>query len=266
MTNMEKQIGNRKPVIGLLPSVDDMTGATKLSTGYMNAVIAHGGIPFLFTFLKEERDMRQLALQCDAFLFTGGIDPDPVLYGEEKLNDTVEISECCDALEFPLIKIALELDKPILGICRGIQVLNVALGGTLYQDLAGTDAGEPCLPQAEGRIPRSRTFYKYRRGHAAARSIRGVSNVCQYIPPSGNKTLAPDLLLMASTDDGIAEAACVKEKPYVFGVQWHPELIYDKNEGCDRIFSYFIDCAKQKMVRELLNFGSAASRKSLRMK
>ena len=247
MTNMEKQIGNRKPVIGLLPSVDDMTGATKLSTGYMNAVIAHGGIPFLFTFLKEERDMRQLALQCDAFLFTGGIDPDPVLYGEQKLNDTVEISECRDALEFPLIKIALELDKPILGICRGIQVLNVALGGTLYQDLPAQMPESPVCHRQKAGYPDAGHFINIAEG-TPLRDLFGESRTfVNTYHHQAIKTLAPDLLLMASTDDGIAEAACVKEKPYVFGVQWHPELIYDKNEGCDRIFSYFIDCAKQKM-------------------
>lgn len=90
--------------------------------------------------------MRQLAQQCDAFLFTGGIDPDPALYGEEKLNDTVEISDCRDRLEFPLLKMALELDRPVLGICRGIQVLNVALGGSLLSGSARAAAGRSCLP------------------------------------------------------------------------------------------------------------------------
>ena len=145
MTDMEKPSPDRKPIVGLLPSVDDMTGATKLSAAYTKAVLAHGGVPFLFSFLQEEADMRQLAQQCDAFLFTGGIDPDPALYGEEKLNDTVEISDCRDRLEFPLLKMALELDRPVLGICRGIQVLNVALGGSLYQDLPAQLPDDPAI-------------------------------------------------------------------------------------------------------------------------
>ena len=123
MTDMGKPGIQRKPIVGLLPSVDDMTGATKLSAAYTKAVLAHGGVPVLFSFLQEEADIRQLAQQCDAFLFTGGIDPDPALYGEEKLNDTVEISDCRDRLEFPLLKMALELDRPVLGICRGIQAV-----------------------------------------------------------------------------------------------------------------------------------------------
>ena len=77
MTDMKKPSPDRKPIVGLLPSVDDMTGATKLSAAYTKAVLAHGGVPFLFSFLQEEPFMRQLAQQCDAFLFTGGFDPDP---------------------------------------------------------------------------------------------------------------------------------------------------------------------------------------------
>lgn len=247
MTDMELQSGNRKPVVGLLPSVDDMTGATKLSTGYMNAVTAHGGIPFLFTFLTEEADMRQLALQCDAFLFTGGIDPDPVLYGEEKLNDTVQISACRDALEFPLLKIALERDKPILGICRGLQVLNVALGGTLYQDLPAQMPGSPVCHRQKAGYPEDGHFVEIAAATPLGKIYGETRAFVNTYHHQAIKTLSPQLVLMASADDGVAEAACMKEKPYVFGVQWHPELIYDKSRGCNDIFSYFLDCARQKM-------------------
>ncbi|MFR1518909.1 MAG: gamma-glutamyl-gamma-aminobutyrate hydrolase family protein [Clostridia bacterium] len=247
MNDMEKRNANRKPVVGLLPSVDDMTGATKLSAGYMNAVLSHGGVPFLFTFLEEEADMRQLALQCDAFLFTGGIDPDPALYGEETLNDTVQISKCRDTLEFPLFQIALELDKPILGICRGIQVLNVVLGGTLYQDLPAQMPGSPVCHRQKAGYPEDGHFVNLAAGTPIAEIFGEKRVFVNTYHHQAIKALAPELLLMAAADDGIAEAVCMKERPYVFGVQWHPELIYEKNRGCGRIFDYFLACARQKM-------------------
>ena len=70
---------DQKPIIGVLPSIDDMTGALRLPSGYLKAILAHGGIPFLFSFLEEEADIRALARQCDGFLFTGGVDPDPAM-------------------------------------------------------------------------------------------------------------------------------------------------------------------------------------------
>ncbi len=237
---------DQKPIIGVLPSIDDMTGALRLPSGYLKAILAHGGIPFLFSFLEEEADIRALARQCDGFLFTGGVDPDPVLYGEEKLNDTVEICDCRDVLEFPLMKIALAADKPILGICRGVQVLNVALGGTLYQDLPAQRPEAPVCHRQKTGYPEDGHFITLTEDtpfRALFAEERPFVNTYHH---QAIKDLAPDLRLLAVSDDGIAEAVCMRDRPYVFGVQWHPELIYDKNAGCDRIFTYFIDCVNQK--------------------
>lgn len=246
MTDMKKPSPDRKPIVGLLPSVDDMTGATKLSAAYTKAVLAHGGVPFLFSFLQEEPDIRQLAQQCDAFLFTGGIDPDPALYGEEKLNDTVEISDCRDRLEFPLLKMALELDRPVLGICRGIQVLNVALGGSLYQDLPAQLPDDPVCHRQKAGYPQDGHFVRIVENTPLRKIFGEARAFVNTYHHQAIKTLAPGLLTMASADDGIVEAVCMKERPYVFGVQWHPELIYGESKGCDAIFSYFIACARQK--------------------
>lgn len=244
---MERQRIERRPVIGLLPSVDEMTGAMKLSASYPNAVISHGGIPFLFTFLKEEADIRALAMRCDAFLFTGGIDPDPVLYGEEKLNDTVEISACRDTLEFPLMRIALESDKPILGICRGIQVLNVALGGTLYQDLPAQRPESPVCHRQKAGYPEDGHFIHIEEG-TPLRSLFGEPRTfVNTYHHQAIKALAPDLAPAATAEDGIVEAVYHKKKPHVFGVQWHPELICDKNHGSDCLFAYFMEQVRLKL-------------------
>lgn len=239
---------DKKPIIGILPSIDDMTGATRLSCGYTKAVISHGGVPFLFTFLEEEADICALAEHCDAFLFSGGVDPDPVLYGETKLNDTVEICDCRDTLEFPLMRFALAQDKPILGICRGIQVLNVVLGGSLYQDIPAQLPENPVQHRQKSAYPAEGHDVRIEAGTVLQEIFGEDRTFVNTFHHQAIKDLAPSLQLMASTEDGIAEAVCMKEKPYIFGVQWHPELIYGQNEGCDRIFTYFIDCAKEKMA------------------
>ena len=125
----------RKPIIGILPSLEPSNKMTKVNYGYTNGIIKHGGIPMIFTFVEDEADIKQMVDMCDAFLFVGGVDVNPALYGEEKFNDTVDWSIERDALERPVVKMAMEQDKPIMGVCRGIQIINVSLGGTLYQDL-----------------------------------------------------------------------------------------------------------------------------------
>ena len=126
-----------KPVIGILPSVsdNDNIGDIRLAYTYFNSVKEAGGLPVMLSFTEDYNDFDKFAEICDGFLFSGGVDIDPKLFGEEKLNDTIEICPVRDNTELKLIKFLLDKKKPIFAICRGIQVLNVVLGGTLYQDI-----------------------------------------------------------------------------------------------------------------------------------
>lgn len=237
-----------KPIIGILPSYNPMTGDTKLPAGYTKAVIACGGIPFIFSFLEEENDIRALAEKCDGFIFSGGVDPDPRFYGEEKLNDTVEICDCRDLLEFKMLKIALELDKPILGVCRGIQLMNIALGGTLYQDLPAQMPDTSVCHRQKGLYPNDGHFVTVEDGTPLCSMNAEKRLFVNTYHHQAIKRLAPSLCVMAAADDGIVEAAYLQGKPHIFGVQWHPELLYDSNECAAGIFHYFIQAAEDKMT------------------
>ena len=123
------------PLIGVLPLWDDEKNSLWMLPGYFDGIRQAGGLPIMLPLTVEPQDIAQLATLCDGFLFTGGHDVSPALYGETPINESIACCPKRDAMETILLREALRLDKPVLGICRGIQFINAALGGTLYQDL-----------------------------------------------------------------------------------------------------------------------------------
>jgi len=125
----------KKPVIGVIPLWDDEKNSVWMLPAYLEGLQEAGALPVVFPIDATEDDMQQLYELCDGFLFTGGHDIDPKYYGQE-------MTELCgapcvrrDTLEAGIFRLAFAGKKPMLGICRGSQVFNVFLGGTLYQDL-----------------------------------------------------------------------------------------------------------------------------------
>lgn len=121
-----------KPIIGITPSHNTENDDTSLRPTYPRAIRAAGGLTILLPLEGTDEDWRQLAAMCDGFLFSGGPDLHPFLFGDETHSACGNVSPVRDSMEIRLLKAAMELKKPILGICRGIQLLNVALGGTIY--------------------------------------------------------------------------------------------------------------------------------------
>lgn len=124
-----------KPVIGLVPLVDQEKDSLWMLPGYMEGIMEAGGIPIILPLTSDADVITQLLGTIQGLLLTGGHDVDPGLYGEERLPECGASCKERDEMETELRKQALEKNMPILGICRGIQFLNVYLGGTLYQDL-----------------------------------------------------------------------------------------------------------------------------------
>ena len=126
-----------KPLIGVVPLWDEDKDSLWMLPGYMEGISRAGGLPLMLPLSAEEETLRQLSGLCGGFLFTGGHDVFPGLYNEEVSALCGQLCASRDRMEGLLFSIAaLEQDKPVLGICRGIQLFNVLLGGTLYQDLA----------------------------------------------------------------------------------------------------------------------------------
>ena len=124
-----------RPLIGVVPLWDDTLNSLWMLPGYFDGIIEAGGIPVMLPLTDDETTIEQLVSQCDGFLVTGGHDVDPERYGEAAGPKTVKLCKARDRMEERLIPSVIAADKPLLGICRGIQSLNVALGGTLWQDL-----------------------------------------------------------------------------------------------------------------------------------
>ena len=123
-----------RPLIALLAEINDER-YSGVQQAYVHAIEASGGTPMLIPYLDEIQSLEKAVAACDGFLFTGGADIAPSRYGEAAKEYCGEIRHWRDELEFRVFELAFKTNKPILAICRGLQLINVALGGTLYQDI-----------------------------------------------------------------------------------------------------------------------------------
>jgi putative glutamine amidotransferase len=126
---------SQKPFIGVIPLIDYVKSSYWMLPGYFGGIIEAGGIPVMLPLTSENANIKQITEMCSGFLFTGGQDVSPEIYSARKIRACGEGSPERDAMETLLLKSTMQLDKPILGICRGIQFINASLGGTLWQDI-----------------------------------------------------------------------------------------------------------------------------------
>lgn len=132
---------NDRPVIGILGSHEG--GELRIPTRYLNALWQGGALGVTLPYTTDRERIQEYVNSCDGFLYSGGVDVDPARYGESKQSDSVEIDGERDDFEFAMFPAVYDSGKPILGICRGIQAINVALGGTLYQHMEGHRQTQP---------------------------------------------------------------------------------------------------------------------------
>jgi putative glutamine amidotransferase len=207
--------------------------------GYMRSIETAGGIPAMLPLTADRDALKRLAELFSGFIFTGGQDVSPSLYGEEKTRRCGAVSLERDAMETMLFEEAiLTLDKPALGICRGIQLFNAILGGSLYQDIPSQLPGATRHTQDPPRgrpvhiveLTRETPLYKLLGKDAI--SVNSFHH-------QGIKKLSPRLIRMARSWDGLPEAAYMPEKHFVWAVQWHPELS-SADETSKRIFAAFV--------------------------
>lgn len=228
-----------KPIIGITPLWDEEKDSLWMLPGYLDGITQAGGIPFIFPLSDDENDLTTLIDLCDGILLTGGQDVSPELYRDEPLRDLISCCEIRDRMEQIVLKRALETNKSILGICRGIQFINAALGGTLYQDLPSQHPSNVehrqkapyDIPSHEVTLIKDTPLQK-----CLARDTLPV-NSCHH---QAVKTLAPGLEPMAISPDGLVEALYMPGHKFLWAVQWHPEFSFRSDEASRRIFSAFI--------------------------
>ena len=221
-----------RPYIALSGSIpgDNMIA---INDHYLNAIWKAGGIPVLLSPSTDEEYIGEVCQRFDGFLFCGGVDYDPKYYGEEKSSEIGEICPQRDEFEEKLFHAAHTTGKPIMGICRGIQGINVFLGGSLIQHMEGHVNKEENCATSHGIIIEKNSPLVDIIGE---REILVNSFHHQAI-----KSLSSDLVVDAYSKDGYIEAVHAKGHRFLYGFQWHPESLYDKEESSKRIFKTFID-------------------------
>ena len=210
-----------KPVIGIFPSFDDENKQTFLKQTYINEIIKSGGIPFIIPLTTDSKLILEIINNISGLVLSGGVDIDPKYYGEINSGKSVEISDFLDKCEKEVIRIALESDIPVLGICRGMQALNVFCGGSLIQDIPSES--ESVL--IHRLIKPDIAFHKITLEKSSPLSdIMGFGeHVVNSYHHQAIKNLAPEFSVCATAEDGIIEAIYHKNKKFVLGIQWHPE-------------------------------------------
>ena len=229
-----------KPIIGVMPLWDDEKDSIWMLPGYFDGINQAGAIPIMLPFSENEQELDQLIKMCDGFLFTGGHDVSPELYNEKTLDGLVSSCVKRDKMESYILKKAIQLDKPILGICRGIQFINAALGGTLYQDIPTQYETETehhqnppyDIPVHKVKVINDSPLYK-----CLDTELLDVNSYHH----QAVKDLAPNLEVMAVSEDGLVEAVYKPDQKFLWAVQWHPEFSYKTDDNSRKIFKTFIE-------------------------
>ena len=221
------------PLVGISCSHSGST-TDALSQNYSQAILRAGGIPVIIPTLGSAEEAERVLARLDGIVFSGGEDVNPAWYGEEVLNETVGINHPRDHSDSLLARAALRSGKPVLAICRGEQLMNVILGGSLYQDIPSQ------IPEAHEH-----------RGVSHKIELQGESILSRIFGPDSLtvnsrhhqavKVPAPDIRVTAWSDDGIVEAWETKQ---IWAVQFHPEGLLREDDSWLPLFSAFIDRMK----------------------
>lgn len=228
-----------KPVIGVMPLWDDEKESVWMLPGYLEGIRQAGGLPVILPFTDDNEEIWQLADMCSGFLFTGGHDVDPKLYNETPIGDIVVTCRRRDEMEKRFLEIAVEQDKSVLGICRGIQLINAVLGGSLYQDIPLQHNSDIEHHQnAPYDIPAH--FVTLTENSPLQQLLQVKELKVNSYHHQAVRTLAPELIEMAVSEDGITEAVCKPDCRFLWAVQWHPEFSYKTDPSAKAVFSAFV--------------------------
>ena len=232
-----------KPIIGINCDYEEEGKQPYSFTyrDYSEAVVAAGGIPLLLPVIKDKNDVELLLEKIDGLLITGGNDVPPQRYGEEKHEKTVCVHPDKDSSDFILVGTAIRMKKPLLAICYGIQLVNVALGGSLIQDIP-SEVKTPIIHK-DSQNDHYTHAVSIRKDSLLHRII-GIDRIeANSTHHQAIKRLGKGLKDTAHTSDGITEAIEWKDYPFLVGVQWHPERMIDSPHHL-ALFNALINASK----------------------
>lgn len=228
----------KKPLIGIVSFHEEEKILEWMLINYVKAINDAEGIPLV---VYPNDDYKRIVDEVDGLLVIGGFDVNPKYYNEEINEKCGEIADNRDKMEIPLIEYAYKTNKPLFGICRGFQVMNVALGGSLYQDLE-TMFSDSIIHNDDKDNPHPKHPVR------CTDLLKKIEAKDEIITNSyhhqGIKELSNLLKPMGYSEDGLIEAAYAPNRKCFFGVQWHPELTYQQDDASFKLFKYFIEKIK----------------------
>lgn len=233
-----------KPLIGVTPWYDYENQMTYIKRGYMEGIIEAGGLPMLLPVTVDDDILGELAGRCRGFLLSGGPDVDASIYKEYNMPFNENISPYRDHMEIFIVRNAIEKGKPVFGICRGVQVMNAALGGTLYQDIKSQVRDRDVLKHSQEAPkwypthdiciePDSRVSRAFGSEYARVNSYHHQAV----------KDIAPGFKVTSRAPDGIIESIEYTDHPFAVGVQWHPELMWQEDRTHLKLFQQLVRAA-----------------------
>lgn len=248
---------SKRPIIGIPTQVvqsfggipADFPPSWAMSQRYIHALTAAGAIPWLIPLLPEDTEtLRGIYDELDGVFLPGGADIDPANYGEQRHPNCDRSDAARDRVELQLSQWAARDHKPVLGVCRGLQLMNLAAGGTLWQDL-------------ESQRPESikHDYFPFRDGFARDHlahtvSVRPGTQLAQILGPGehrvnsmhhqGIRELAKGFVVSATAPDGLVEAIEMRGEQFLLAVQWHPEALAEKDPITQRLFAAFTAAAR----------------------
>ncbi len=241
------------PLIGITantnPASTSRSAQSVLSNTYVDSIILAGGAPVIIPPSLQGEALRALFARLDGVLISGGSDLDPARYGGEPHPRVYGIDSSRDEQEIALIRLSAEERRPFLGICRGIQAVNVALGGTLFTDIGDQKSGalrHDCYPD----LPRDYLAHEVIVDPAStlANILGGKRVQVNSLHHQGIRQAADMLRPVAQAPDGLIEAVELPGHPFGLGVQWHPECLPEHEEQ-RALFRSFVQAAAEKGER-----------------
>jgi putative glutamine amidotransferase len=245
-----------KPIIGV-PCRYDTSGTypsrqiNAQNTTYINALVQAGGVPILIPLNLSEENLEIIFNQVDGLLFTGGGDIDPTCYDEQpQVDDFGDVQPGRDEVELALMRMAISAPKPFLGICRGLQLMNVASGGTLWQDILQqrpNSLRHDYFGSAHMNYPRNHLAHDVILDDSSLLAdILGVKRITvNSLHHQGAKDVAPNLRPAGHAEDNVVEVLELPEHPFGLAVQWHPEELVAEHDSARKIFVAFVDAVFQ---------------------
>jgi len=226
-----------KPIIGVIPLWDDEKESVWMVPGYLKGIEEAGGISMILPYTMDRDVLLQALKHIDGLLMTGGHDVDPDMYNSERTEQCGISCHTRDVMERILFHKALEKDMPVLGICRGIQMMNVLLEGTLYQDLPTEyeSSIDHHMSSPYDRVQHNVNINQ----DTLLYSIIGKEKigVNSYHHQAVKDT---KMTVNACAEDGLIEALSLPNYRFILGVQWHPEFSYKTDDSSRKIFNAFV--------------------------